>query len=261
MTLLNLRKKITFLIFLLIASFSSKIWSNSDFCTFQKSVFKNGNSLFSRGQYLLSSTQYLMLFKSRCQKLDIKARYNYSLAMLELGEENEFLEQFRSLNNSKSAMRNGLKEALDFHSNNLQNPKVKFWNNLDKSSLLTKNYLNDSDFMNSYNEYQKTKNIKSPLMAGVMSAFIPGLGQAYNGSYQSAAVAFIINALFLGSTIQLADKGLDITAVASGAVFSITYLGNIVNAVRGSHKINEVSSAKSKKEIKGFLFPVLEMKF
>ncbi len=262
--LYKLKIRITFTTFLLIVAFGINLNASSsteELCDFQKSIFLNANNLYQRGQYLLGAGQYLMLFSSECKNLASKSRYNYSLAMLELGEGSELLEQYRyfKLNNARES--DLIKEVIDFSTGNLNNPKVNVWMNLGNDNLSLKYLKNNRDALKAYEEYRKKINTKSPLLSGTLSALLPGAGQVYNGSYQSAAISFILNTIFLYSTIEFADKNLSAPAIASGVVFSVTYVGNVMNAVRGSNAINNRLARPSKNEIKKFLFPVLTLRF
>lgn len=84
-----------------------------------------------------------------------------------------------------------------------------------------------------------SQNPSSPLVAGLASAIIPGAGQVYVGEYQTAAISFVLNSLFLLSTIELSKKDLGFTAALSGIAFSTVYLGNIISAVNGAKALNK----------------------
>jgi len=84
------------------------------------------------------------------------------------------------------------------------------------------------------------KNIgyKSPELAGVMSAILPGSGQLYNERYKDGVCSFILNALFIWG----AYKAFDDENYALGGILTIFevgwYTGNIYTAVNGAHKYN-----------------------
>ena len=73
----------------------------------------------------------------------------------------------------------------------------------------------------------------------VLSAVLPGAGQAYLGDIQAAGLAFLVNALFGLATYQLFDKDLPYVGAASGLVFSITYTGNILNVLKITQRRKE----------------------
>ncbi|MFO8089427.1 MAG: tetratricopeptide repeat protein [Desulfatiglandaceae bacterium] len=79
---------------------------------------------------------------------------------------------------------------------------------------------------------------KNPLTAGILAALIPGLGHAYVTRYRDAAVAFILNGLFIWATLESFDEGHD----ALGAILAILelgwYTGNIYSAANVAVKYN-----------------------
>lgn len=85
---------------------------------------------------------------------------------------------------------------------------------------------------------KKGARYKSPELAGVMSAILPGSGQFYNERYKDGIYSFILNALF----ILGAYKAFDSNNYALGGILTIFevgwYTGNIYSAVNGAHKYN-----------------------
>ena len=79
---------------------------------------------------------------------------------------------------------------------------------------------------------------KSPLLAGTLSALLPGAGQLYTGRPRQAAVALALNAAFIYGAIEAWHN--DNHAVAGIlALFEIGwYGGNVVNALNNAHKFN-----------------------
>ena len=79
---------------------------------------------------------------------------------------------------------------------------------------------------------------KSPLLAGVLSATLPGSGQLYIGRQGDALLAFVLNGLFVVGIIE----ALDHDQVAIAGVLSLFemgwYAGGIYGAVNGAYKRN-----------------------
>jgi hypothetical protein len=96
---------------------------------------------------------------------------------------------------------------------------------------------------------------KNPLIAGSASFLLPGAGQAYVGNFQSAAIAFILNSLFLATTLEFAHKDLPVAAIASGTLLSVTYIGNILNAIDSAHRYNTHHRAPQEEQLRKTLFP------
>jgi TolA-binding protein len=85
---------------------------------------------------------------------------------------------------------------------------------------------------------KKGVNYKSPEIAGVLSAVLPGSGQFYNERYQDGVYSFFLNALF----ILGAYKAFDSENYGLGGVLTLFeigwYTGGIYGAVGGAHKYN-----------------------
>jgi len=80
---------------------------------------------------------------------------------------------------------------------------------------------------------------RSPLLAGVSSAIIPGAGYIYTGNYQTGFASLILNSLLIGASYELNRKGLKFT---SGLFFLITlgwYIGNIFGSVTSAINFND----------------------
>jgi hypothetical protein len=103
--------------------------------------------------------------------------------------------------------------------------------------------------------YHTAMSSKRPWLAGVMSAAFPGLGQAYAGSWQGAAVAFVLNAALIGATIELGRERLYWSSAAAGLAASFFYVGNIVNAADLAHRRNETASTPAYQDLEVALVP------
>ncbi len=80
---------------------------------------------------------------------------------------------------------------------------------------------------------------KSPLMAGLLAAVIPGAGHFYMGKKKQAIFAFVTNALlFYGAYEAFASEIYAVGGIAS--FFSLNYYsGNIFGALNSAHKFNK----------------------
>ena len=79
---------------------------------------------------------------------------------------------------------------------------------------------------------------KSPLLAGVLSAALPGSGQLYIGRRGDAWLAFVLNGLFLAGVIEALNQHQPAVAGMLGLFEAGWYAGNIYGAVNGAHKHN-----------------------
>ena len=79
---------------------------------------------------------------------------------------------------------------------------------------------------------------KSPLLAGVLSAAVPGSGQLYLGRRGDAWLAFVLNGLFVAGIIEALNQDQPAVAGMLGLFEAGWYAGNIYSAVNGAHKYN-----------------------
>jgi outer membrane protein assembly factor BamD (BamD/ComL family) len=86
-------------------------------------------------------------------------------------------------------------------------------------------------------EYQDLPQ-KSPVLAGVMSAIIPGSGYVYAGHYGDAITAFLINGLFIAGTITgIHQENYAVGAIVGGIGLPF-YFGNIYGSANAAKKWN-----------------------
>ncbi len=79
--------------------------------------------------------------------------------------------------------------------------------------------------------------VKSPGLAGFLSAILPGLGQFYNGQYMKALVVILLFGAFISMTSYGPRHGFVIFPLLIAA----TYLGGIIDAYRTAKDINLAS--------------------
>ena len=79
---------------------------------------------------------------------------------------------------------------------------------------------------------------KSPIVAGALSAVLPGAGQVYVGRHQDAVLAFILNGVLIWAAYESFDNGEKVTGAVLSAVEAGWYFGNIYNAMNNAHKYN-----------------------
>jgi len=204
-------------------------------------LYEQGREYFSRQQFLLATQQLSNAALLSCPgNIQNQSRLRWGQSLMELGELSEGSLVVEKLPAGKMAEQAKILEAW------YQPTLVPSLSSADRSRF---------DKWNSRDT--KSTEVKIPWLAGTLSAVLPGAGQAYNGNYQSAAFSFVLNALFLATTIDLHNKHLDATAVASGMIFSVIYLGNITSSVQSSRRLNEQAREPSDQKLKGELFPEL----
>lgn len=98
---------------------------------------------------------------------------------------------------------------------------------------------------------------KSPTGAGALAALVPGLGHAYVSRYKDAAVAFLLNGLFVWAAVESFHQDHEVL----GGILSFLeigwYTGNIYSAVNVAHKHNR----KVRNDFRGSLKDQLDLRF
>ena len=106
--------------------------------------------------------------------------------------------------------------------------------------------------------YDAAAHTKHPAVAGALSAILPGLGQIYSGSLQAAALTFVLNALFISTTVEQARDHHYATAAAAATVASFFYVGGIINAVDLSRRRNRLAAEPHRTALELLLVPELD---
>lgn len=76
--------------------------------------------------------------------------------------------------------------------------------------------------------------LKSPGLAGFLSAIIPGLGQIYNSQYMKAFVVILLYMAFLSLAIRGPVRGIFVFPL----LIMVVYFGAIIDAYRSAKEIN-----------------------
>lgn len=240
------RKIVNFKLFsvLLVILFVQPVFAQTaknQFCKSSGLALDSGRELYNRKQYLLSLQEFSLAQKFDCTENLEAAQWGYLLAVTELGERNEMFYLSHKVYPQKFSLANQQKLKLY---QSYYFPKIE-------DTLEAKR-------VDAFNQWKESlPQPKSPGLAGTMSALLPGAGQTYVGSWQSGAMAFVLNALFLSTTLELAENDLHAASLASGVVFSITYLGNILNAAESARIYNQNHYAPSVEAEKAKRFPEL----
>jgi outer membrane protein assembly factor BamD (BamD/ComL family) len=79
---------------------------------------------------------------------------------------------------------------------------------------------------------------KSPVLAGVMSAILPGSGYIYAEHYGDGITAFLINGLFIAGTVAAINQENYAVAGIVGGIGVPFYLGNIYGSANAAKKWN-----------------------
>jgi hypothetical protein len=230
-----------------------------------KQADSTGSYFFDRDRYLLSTTQFAPAVLAReCmdqnEYADVETKYILALSKL-----NEISLAHEELEASRIPHRSLLRSLLWGETNGLvqeEQARFKIWTdrkNIDtavseanalplSSPVLTAIETTATDAQNhSVNQ----------TLAPVLSAVLPGAGQAYAGAWQAAGLSIVLNGVLLGSTVELAHRGLVLPAILSGTLFSFTYTGGIIGAYQAAKTHNAAAQAPFNEALFQGLFPDL----
>jgi len=97
-------------------------------------------------------------------------------------------------------------------------------------------------------EYE-TRSRKSPVLAGTLSAVLPGSGQVYAEHYRNGLMAFVVNGLFIaGTVLAIKEENYPLAAIVGGVGLPF-YIGNIYGAANAARKWNVSLTKKYKDEL------------
>jgi hypothetical protein len=88
-------------------------------------------------------------------------------------------------------------------------------------------------------------------LAGTMSAVLPGSGQFYAGSRADGVVAFLTNAVLIGTTALALREDEDVTAGVVGFVALGFWTGNVYGAVNAAHRHDERQRERFLRQLEG----------
>ena len=90
-----------------------------------------------------------------------------------------------------------------------------------------------------FENYLPDNRFRSPTIAGVLSVFLPGAGYFYSGRKSTAFAALIINALFIGSTVEAFRNDNYFIGSAAAMLGSGWYFGNIYGSYASAVQHNK----------------------
>ncbi|HUT04771.1 MAG TPA: tetratricopeptide repeat protein [bacterium] len=79
---------------------------------------------------------------------------------------------------------------------------------------------------------------KSPVVAGLLSACVPGAGHFYCRKFRNGGVAFVLNAAFVAASVEAFHKDVYVGGAIASSVALVFYSGTIYGAVNVAHKFN-----------------------
>jgi hypothetical protein len=109
-----------------------------------------------------------------------------------------------------------------------------------------------------WTRYDDAANTRQPVVAGLLSAVLPGAGQLYSGSLQAAAITFVLNGLFIATTVEQGVGHHWATAAAAGTVASFFYVGGIINAADLARRRDRIASQPYRDQLERVLVPEVD---
>jgi len=222
----------------------------------KENTLRYANNLFNNFEYELAMNEYSQLlndydFVLKKYLISVNKSENYSLGISTFKSLNQFINQQDVLDEYFKLLY--LNRSFDDLKKELVNNDSK----TSKSLKFVLNILNDS-IIQPYNleEFPELKKLllskyqvkkKSPFLAGIASAFLPGSGKLYTGYHKDALTSF----LFVGLNSYLSYRGFQKRGIKSGYgwIYSLMgfsfYVGNIYGAVKSAKTRNK----KSKKDL------------
>lgn len=94
---------------------------------------------------------------------------------------------------------------------------------------------------------------KSPTVAGILSAIIPGAGKIYTNQFSEGITSFILNGLFGYLAYSNFNNNHEFRGYLFAGVGAMFYSGNIYGSVASVHKYNAFVDYQLSEEVKSYL--------
>ncbi len=249
----------TFLVFIL--AFSCEAFGD-DLCLNDQKLYDYATHLYLQGEYYRSVTEYnrfLYFFPDNplhsSAELQIGKAYmagdrldeaiafwKSQMEGADKGDENfsriKILLGISLLDLDQSAI-------FSFRKNNIEEA-IQNFNELDERSNEIQPITDFAD------EWQSAEfpGMKSPLLAGSLSAVLPGAGSLYTGRYLEGIYAFFITGLFYLATVDAVSNDEAELGYLFGFLTLGFYGGNIYAAANGAFKMNDQGQAETLKRLR-----------
>lgn len=214
--------------------------------------------LYCQQDYLRAAEEYEALSKMNLSDTIIyKIGKSYSI----IGNSNKALNYFSSIQSNSSLLKNAiLEEAKIFYLKEDSKSLDKIANNIYQSSIELKKILiafylktnqldnvnndffqlNDNDMIILKSFYERKKNpaYKSEIVAGILSAIIPGSGKIYTENYGDGITALIITGIFSYIAYDNFKHSHQFRAYLFSGLAAGFYLGNIYGSIASAQIFN-----------------------
>jgi outer membrane protein assembly factor BamD (BamD/ComL family)/TM2 domain-containing membrane protein YozV len=110
-----------------------------------------------------------------------------------------------------------------------------------------------------FDEYEHLPR-KSEILAGILSAILPGSGYVYAGRYGDGLTAFLLNGLFIAGTVMAVQSQWYPAAGLTGGIGLPFYLGNIYGSANAAARWNASVKKEARAGIARRLEPIIDSK-
>ncbi|MDD3295151.1 MAG: tetratricopeptide repeat protein [Geobacteraceae bacterium] len=110
-----------------------------------------------------------------------------------------------------------------------------------------------------FDEYEHLPR-KSEILAGILSAILPGSGYVYAGRYGDGLTAFLLNGLFIAGTVMAVQNQWYPAAGLTGGIGLPFYLGNIYGSANAAARWNASVKREARSGIARRLDPIIDAK-
>lgn len=181
---------------------------------------KIGKAYLAGGDYNLAIDYWQNLFLKN-QQLNRESKRLYVISLLDKDNRRLFAYRQENVNQAISILKQ-IKPSLALDS-------VSFIKNWENRTIAT----------------------KSPLLAGSLSALIPGVGSIYINRPKEAFYSFFITSLFIAATLESQKSDNKSQAVILGSISLAFYGGSIYTSVNGAYKYNDLLNQKYLNNLRG----------
>lgn len=236
-----------------------------------------GNNLFCEKDYLRAIDEYENYLKfSKNDSIQFKIAYSYLL----INNFHQAINKFLQINSKSVFFENSKVELLKVYF--LMSDSTGFYqtansiidsNSIFKSDalklknfamLLSENMIRRDDFLKPFNYSEKVKALeffnrrfsppyKNELLAGILSALIPGSGKIYTQNYGDGVTAFILTGLFGYLAYTNFQHAHNTRAWIFTGLGSLFYAGNVYGSVASAQIFNAKVDLDFKNDINSFL--------
>lgn len=124
---------------------------------------------------------------------------------------------------------------------------------IDADSLINKIKPDNRSVVQSFIQKKLNPDYKSPVLAGVLSALIPGLGKIYTGNISDGITSFIFTGALTWLAVDNFNAGHNTRAWIFSGLAAYFYAGNVYGSVSSAYIYNAEYKYQLKKEIKLYL--------